>query len=82
MFDAIVHHLSPDVFLVSLVGHLVVESSVKAALHSARYLIYLAAVMMIPILMQVVLHHEKVGAVPKVPRKRSQRRCKPTQTRT
>lgn len=71
MIDAIVHHLTPDLFIVALVGHLVVESSAKIALHGARHLAYLAAVVMLPVLTQVVAHHKTAAAEQEAPRKRT-----------
>lgn len=55
MLDALFHHLNLDLFVVALVGHLILESSAKFALHGVRHLGYLAAVAMLPVLTRIVM---------------------------
>ncbi len=73
MFDALTEHLNPGMFLIALAGHVVAESSAKIALNSIRQLGYLAAVMMLPVLMRVVAQRQKHGDVISAARGQRQR---------
>ncbi|MBL8806179.1 MAG: hypothetical protein JNN22_04965 [Rhodospirillales bacterium] len=64
MFDALTEHLNPGMFLIALAGHVVAESSAKIALNSIRQLGYLAAVLMLPVLMRIVAERQKHNDVP------------------
>jgi hypothetical protein len=75
MLDAVIEQLNPSVFLVALVGHLAVEGAAKLTLNGFRHLGYLAAVAMLPILMNTIDRQEAVAKERKVrPRSRTNRR--------
>jgi hypothetical protein len=69
MFDTISESLNPGVLLVALMSHLAVEGAAKLTLNGFRYLGYLAAVTMLPILMHAIDRHEAVVSERKVRRR-------------
>jgi hypothetical protein len=69
MLDALTEHLNPGMFVIALIGHVIAESTAKFTLNGVRYLGYLAALALLPVLLRTVDQRRTANSDARRPRK-------------